>query len=232
MALIYKSGQGYWVRVMTAVVAGTLVLAAAAWGYDQAGSVNLPIKSFTMELTTADGSLAAGDSVDIIAPDLRDPERDVTVGSAIVSSYTVSPSGSGSIEITDFSGPAVAERGPDAVSLRAGDADSPSFSAIVRARSVQDISIFSIQYLQIGVSLLFIIMGAIGVYWFVGINRKTAEFLIATDGEMKKVNWSTRKEILGSTQVVIVASFLIAGILFGIDWLFANLFRIIGVLEG
>ena len=48
---------------------------------------------------------------------------------------------------------------------------------------------------------------------------------------MKKVNWSTRKEVIGSTWVVVVACFLIAAFLFSIDFVFAMFFRAIKVLE-
>ena len=41
-------------------------------------------------------------------------------------------------------------------------------------------------------------------YWVVGVNRKANDFFIATEGEMKKVNWSTRAEVIRSTKVVIV----------------------------
>ena len=37
---------------------------------------------------------------------------------------------------------------------------------------------------------------------------QTVDFMIATEGEMKKVNWSTRREILGSTWVVIAVTML------------------------
>ena len=40
--------------------------------------------------------------------------------------------------------------------------------------------------------------------------------LIATDGEMKKVNWSTRKEIVGSTWVVVAATFLLTAVLIAV----------------
>ena len=43
------------------------------------------------------------------------------------------------------------------------------------------------------------------------------DFLIATDSEMKKVNWTSRKELIGSTQVVIMFMFLIALFLFAVD---------------
>ena len=29
-------------------------------------------------------------------------------------------------------------------------------------------------------------------FWFIGAKRRTVEFMIATEGEMKKVNWSSR----------------------------------------
>src|SRR5690606_24976417 len=56
--------------------------------------------------------------------------------------------------------------------------------------------------------VLYTIAGAVGLVlsvlaWWL-INRpKHAEFLIATDGEMKKVNWTSRRELIGSTKVVV-----------------------------
>jgi len=67
------------------------------------------------------------------------------------------------------------------------------------------------------------------VYWK---NRKTVEFFIATEGEMKKVNWSTRKEIVGSTWVVIIVAAAITGILFVVDMFFSEVFKMAGVLYG
>src|SRR4051794_6448914 len=50
------------------------------------------------------------------------------------------------------------------------------------------------------------------------------DFLIATDSEMKKVNWTSRKELIGSTKVVVVFMFLIATFLFLIDQVFHLMF--------
>jgi preprotein translocase subunit SecE len=58
------------------------------------------------------------------------------------------------------------------------------------------------------------------------INRPTmADFLIATEGEMKKVSWSSRREIIGSTKVVIIATFALAVMLFVVDFFFSWLFQ-------
>jgi preprotein translocase subunit SecE len=58
-----------------------------------------------------------------------------------------------------------------------------------------------------------------------------AEFLIATDSEMKKVNWTSRAELIGSTKVVIFFMFLIALVLFVIDIIFGYFFYMITVLK-
>jgi preprotein translocase subunit SecE len=48
---------------------------------------------------------------------------------------------------------------------------------------------------------------------------------------MKKVNWSTRREVMGSTWVVIAASFIIAAILYVVDLGFQYFFVAIDVLQ-
>lgn len=64
------------------------------------------------------------------------------------------------------------------------------------------------------------------------VNRqKMADFLIATEGEMKKVSWSSRKDIIGSTKVVIFATFALAIMLFVVDLLFNTFFEYIKVIS-
>jgi len=67
--------------------------------------------------------------------------------------------------------------------------------------------------------------------WWIINKPGNADFLIATDTEMKKVNWTSREELIGSTKVVILFMFLIAIILFVIDILFGYLFYFAGVLR-
>ena len=64
------------------------------------------------------------------------------------------------------------------------------------------------------------------------MNKPTnVDFLIATDSEMKKVNWTSRKELMGSTKVVILFMFLIAFMLFSFDIIFGYLFYFLDVLK-
>ena len=127
---IYKPGQGYWTRVLTAVGAGTLVLAGAAWLWRQLSVV-----------------------------------------------------------------------------------DGPTL------------------YYQAGAAVLLI--AGFGALLFYLLNKPNiVEFMIATEAEMKKVNWPARREIIGSTIVVISGTLMLAAILFVINIGFASLFRYIDVLKG
>lgn len=83
-------------------------------------------------------------------------------------------------------------------------------------------------YWQFGIPVLLLVGLLLLIFWLVNRPRN-ADFLIATEGEMKKVSWSSRKEVIGSTKVVIVTTFIMAALLFLVDFLFANLFRLINV---
>jgi preprotein translocase SecE subunit len=74
------------------------------------------------------------------------------------------------------------------------------------------------------------VFGVIG-YWLIGRKPAVVDFMIATEGEMKKVNWSSWREIRGSTAVVIALTIFIALLCSGYDFIFATFFRFIGVLD-
>lgn len=84
---------------------------------------------------------------------------------------------------------------------------------------------------QYGVAVGFILVLGVVLYWVVGLSRRTNDFFIATEGEMKKVNWSTRQEVVRSTKVVIVTVVLMAAFLFLADVLFMEFFSLIRVLK-
>ncbi len=130
---IYKQGQGYWTRLMSAIGGGTLVLMGAAWLWQQMSILRL---------------------------------------------------------------------GPKTI------------------------------YVQGGCTV--VVFGFFGwlLSYLLCVQPKVADFLIATEGEMKKVNWSTRREIIGSTWVVIGLTFFIAVAIFVLDYLiFTPFFQWINVLD-
>lgn len=88
------------------------------------------------------------------------------------------------------------------------------------------------QYIQVGVAVATIVSLGLLTYWLLALNRRVCDFLIATEGEMKKVNWTSRKEIIGSTKVVIFVVIFMSIALFVVDVLFMLFFNAIGVLKG
>ena len=87
-----------------------------------------------------------------------------------------------------------------------------------------------------GTGKALMLCGGFLLVFFVIVHRimnkpRVVEFLIATDSEMKKVNWTSRRELLGSTKVVIFFMFLISVILFVFDTFFGHLFHILKILD-
>jgi preprotein translocase SecE subunit len=84
--------------------------------------------------------------------------------------------------------------------------------------------------IKIVITAIFCAISA-AVAWYYLNKPKVVDFFIATESEMKKVNWTSRKEIIGSTKVVISFMFIVAIFLFFVDLLFAWLFFLIKVLH-
>ena len=61
------------------------------------------------------------------------------------------------------------------------------------------------------------------LYWLVN-KPNVADFMISAEGEIKKVSWSSRREIIASTLVVISVVVMMATMLWTTDMLFSSLF--------
>lgn len=219
---IYKQGQGYWVRVLTAALIAVATLGAAGWMAGQASrfEANLPRSTFALILDKPTGTVAPGEQVTLVAkPELPGAEPK-TIGTAQVASYDTA-----NFELrVNNAKMDIAELDPTSAATIKTAAFSASIST---ARGVPPIEPRLLIGLVVGIVLL---LGSGIAYYFAGVRQGAVDFLIATDMEMKKVHWSTRKEIIGSTWVVIGACVLIAGFLFGIDLVFQWFFRLIGIL--
>ena len=86
-------------------------------------------------------------------------------------------------------------------------------------------------WVQAGTAITFITVLAVIGYYLIAVHKKIVDFLIATEGEMKKVNWSTRREIMGSTWVVISLTFIVAAIIAVLDAGYSMIFQALKVLE-
>lgn len=222
MALgIYKPGQGYWVRVLTAVGAGVLTLLTAAWIWEQVGLIDLPAKGHQLILTGAGGELVQGA---VVRAFVENEETGVEeeVGTLTVESFAPSE-----LSPEAVVKPAALNAGVDVAAIDSIRGDG--FEA--RVAQLRDIPVVEPMYVQGGASSLVILAGAALTFLLAGVRPGSCEFLIATDGEMKKVNWSTRREVIGSTTVVIGASVLLAVILYVVDYGFQVFFTAIDVLQ-
>jgi len=75
---------------------------------------------------------------------------------------------------------------------------------------------------------LFAVLAAV-IFWLVN-KPSVADFMIAAEGEMKKVSWSSRKEIAVSTSIVILVVIALAAFLGLTDIIFELFFsEIIGI---
>ncbi len=69
---------------------------------------------------------------------------------------------------------------------------------------------------------LFVVLGLL-VFWLIN-KSSVADFMIAAEGEMKKVSWSSRKEVAVSTFIVIGVVIIMAALLGVSDLLFRIFF--------
>jgi preprotein translocase subunit SecE len=68
------------------------------------------------------------------------------------------------------------------------------------------------------------VVSALLIFWLVN-KPSVADFMIAAEGEMKKVSWSSRQEIAVSTFIVIVFVILMAMLLGATDITFEVIFK-------
>ncbi len=218
--------------MLTACLMGVLILSAAVWAYKQLEAVVIPTKEWNVQVTIPSDAVnvqaavaKAGDAVEFFSPGPSITESGPKAVTGVVKAVQATP-GQNSTVLTVG----------DVVAVQ--EAAVPSRDQIVVAGALRGlvstagaIPYFDLLYLQATVVGIILVVGALLAYWLVGVKRGSVEFLIATDGEMKKVNWSTRKEVLGSTWVVIGACFLIAAFLFVIDYSFSAVFQLVGLLK-
>ncbi|MSR44621.1 MAG: preprotein translocase subunit SecE [Phycisphaerales bacterium] len=86
-------------------------------------------------------------------------------------------------------------------------------------------------YLSWGIGGLFVTLCCPAIYLWTARTVRTVDFLVATETEMKKVSWPTRKEVSGSTVIVIFTSLVIAFFCYFFDQAFFLLFVQLRVLN-
>ena len=220
---IYKPGQGYWVRVLTATIVGILTLATASWLYQQAIVVceKLPRTTWDMTLGEYRGEPKVGQTVNLVYKDQQGSPPSVKA-TAEVAGYTPATKEL-RLKSINLSSPDASPA--DANTVATADASfSGSLTGKVGLPSVNPILV------QGAVVAVVLLCGSMLAYYMTAMRHGTVDFLINTDMEMKKVNWSSKRDIRSSTIVVIAASLLISLFLLGVDYVFQAFFRLVGVL--
>lgn len=87
------------------------------------------------------------------------------------------------------------------------------------------------EWLATAIALGICAVFALLAWYLVGVRPGSVDFLIATESEMKKVTWSSRKEVWGATKIVIGMVLLMTTGLFVVDLMFTMFFSKIGVLK-
>lgn len=222
---IYKYGQGYWVRVMTACLVGAITLATAGWLWGQGAIIadKLPRSSYLMAISIGQGEAKPDLALDLLGPSEGAASGPPVIGSATVRGYSA---GDRVLKIDNVT--MVPPHDPaETTSMASKD---KAFGATVVARTFVAQALVEPFYIQGALAGLAILVGAVVAFWLAGMRADTVDFLIATDSEMKRVNWSTPREIRGQTYVVIGACFFLAGALFVFDLFFKTVFQLMGVL--
>lgn len=228
MALgIYKPGEGYWVRVMTAGLIGVIAVSAAAWLWNQAAIVadKLPKAGWTLDVKVVPADAKPGSTLTLYGAAADPALPQINIGSATISEVV-----GNSIKVKPPT--LIEKKDPTAItSFVPGPApmpgSEPTFTKVDRRSPIATIEPTLFSGLAAAAALL---VGSVVGYWLVAVRPKTVEFLIATDFEMKRVNWSTPREIIGSTYVVIAACVLVTLSLFIFDRVFENVFKLVGIL--
>jgi preprotein translocase subunit SecE len=91
---------------------------------------------------------------------------------------------------------------------------------LYRILEASDLSLWITTMVPAGI---FVLLAGV-TYWLLN-KPSVADFLIPAEGELKKVNWSSRKEIAVSTLVVIIVVVIMAALLGTTDLVFTLIFQ-------
>jgi preprotein translocase SecE subunit len=216
--------------MMTTVALGVLFLGTAAWAWKSLEAIRPPTPTWdvAVESMTAGTALTVkvGDRATLVDGRGSPPEQ---VGVATVTAVEPREVGRAVVTIGEIELSTRAD-GKSAEILTA-TLLNVSGAAPMQIEQAVGVPAFQIVFVQAAVATVIVLVGGFLTYFYVGRHQNAVEFLIATDGEMRKVNWSTKKIVLDSTYVVIAAAILIAGFIFAWDIVISNLFRFIDVMR-
>lgn len=221
--MLYKGGQGYWVRMMTTVLTGVLVAAITGWTWQQMAVVPLPTPRWALTVNDIENAPAPGTTLQV--------EHESAAGMETIGTVMVDPKQLGGGQLVVGKVNLTDDRVMTEASRLRWNGEDGNAKWSSTAKAPRAIPIIEQIYVQAGAASVVLVIGAMLIFRFVGVKPSSVEFLIATDAEMKKVNWSTRKAVIDSTWVVVGACVILVSILFLLDIALSRLFHFLGVLQ-
>ncbi len=230
---IYKPGQGYWTRVLSAAGAAILVISGVFWVVADRLAIYDFAWDFDHTITvTADQKVTQKSrwhkTWGLSLPEKRagDDATDKVEGVPAIL-HSRSPLRQAGLENNDLiiklNGKPVANIVDLQNALESVQIGKAFTIDVVRAHNIN-------LYVQIGAALLIMLVSAF-ILFRVFNRPNIVDFMIATEAEMKKVNWPSKKEVIGSTWVVICGTLMLAVLMFIVDFIFIWLFTYIEILN-
>jgi preprotein translocase SecE subunit len=227
---IYKPGQGYWTRVLSAAGAAILVLSGVYWVVTDRLAIYDFTKDWDHTISVKDQKVTQKNTAiktwGLNLPEKQADPDNVESGVRVIL-RSRSPLRLAGLEnndlITQLNGKPVTNVA-DLLSALEGVKINQAFTIeVVRAHSIN-------LYVQISAGLLILLASAF-VLFRVFNRHNIVDFMIATEAEMKKVNWPSKSDVIGSTWVVICGTFMLALLMFVVDFIFIWLFTYIEILN-
>jgi preprotein translocase SecE subunit len=232
---LFKPGQGYWTRVLSGIGFAVLVLSGVAFIWTQ------------LELIGTQGSRKAPTSA-VVAALAKWGDANAQPGLKAISDLQLSATPAGPIvvikdntqkgkaysvplaQFTAIFDPLIAQPAQGAKLEPLSPRDAVGVNLIPREASVsvkyESFAARNRIYIQSIVSAILVL--SLGFAGYLVMNRPDiVDFFIATEGEMRKVNWPSKQELIGATWLVICGTiFMAVGIMvvdFGFLWFFQKI---------
>ena len=224
---IYKPGQGYWTRMLTAIGAGIVVMSTVGWLWYELGNTSFSVhREHVGGLGTVGEAGDASDPLKAFGISLADAEiggNSLRIESVASESRAIQAGFSRDDVVAAVNSTVVTDRATLAKALEALESTGTLKVTVDRSESI-------VLYIQAGVAVVVILIAGMVLWWI--MNRpRSVDFMIATEAEMRKVNWPSRREIRGSTMVVVCGTIIMAVFLWSINLVFGFLFTEIKILE-
>lgn len=237
---IYKSGQGYWTRLLSGVGVGVLVLAGVAWLWGELGAVGTGRSVISASSSMVSQNLAEwGRDQNLPIANIATIRKiDVQVGPGNQpTGFTLTDLNGQTFSLTPanmrvlMNRVAAKQSGNTAIEQPDPPANVRVDQQTIKFETEASWAYTNRLYIQAGVSVgIILVFGAL-VYYLLN-KPNIVDFMIATEAEMKKVNWPTKREVMGSTWIVICGTVMMAVLLLVVDLAFAEGFVRMHVLEG